>query len=46
MGVRIYSKLKCKHYPNLDLVAARAKEAYDSLMGDPFTDLYYNFDMK
>ena len=46
MGVRLYSKYASKKWPDLDVLAATAKEAYDGLLEDPAFDLYYNFDAK
>jgi len=46
MGVKLFSKHESNHFPKIDKLAARAKEAYDSLTGETFFDLYYNFDVK
>ena len=44
MGVRMYSKCLTGEWPDNNLLALRAKEAYDSFCQDPTYDLYTNFD--
>ena len=45
MGVLLFAKKKnSSRWPDLDKLAARAKQAYDSLLSDVSFDLYYHFD--
>ena len=44
MGVRMYSKCLTGEWPDIYLLAMRAKEAYDIFCKNPSFDLYSNFD--
>ena len=44
MGVQLYSRRKNRQWPNINRLAKRAKEAYESFLADVKFDLFYTYD--